>query len=116
MNWKQEGYQIGDEVCLENIMLYSGSTIEDADIMYVGNKILKVKTSNDKIIQFKDSKTASGHCFGFMYKIYKNREEYEQLIQTKKDKEILIDKISKKLDKLSLEKLQEIENIIKMEV
>jgi predicted ATP-binding protein involved in virulence len=112
MNWKQEGYQVGNTACLENIMLYSGSTIENVEIIYVGNKILKIKTNNEKVIQFNNSTTASGHCFGFMYKIYKSRKEYDELIQVKKDKENLVDKISKKLDKLSLEKLKEIEIII----
>lgn len=88
MNWKQEGYVVGNKVCLENIMLYSGSTIDDAEIIYVGNKILKVKTDNDKVIQFKDSRTAKGVCFGCIYKIHKNREDYEQLIQTKKIKKL----------------------------
>jgi hypothetical protein len=77
MNWKQEGYQVGNIACIENIMLYSSSTIEDVKIIYVGNKILKVKTNNEKVIQFKDGTTASGHCFGFMYKIYKSRKEYD---------------------------------------
>jgi hypothetical protein len=112
MNWKQEGYIVGNKVCLENIMLYSGSTIEDAEIVYVGNKILKVKTNNDKVIQFKDSRTARGSCFGFMYQIHKSKEEYEQIINTEKDRQVLIEKIGRKLDELSLEKLKEIENII----
>ena len=113
MNWKQEGYQIGDKACMENIMLYSGSTIEEVEIIHVGSKILKVKDNKDKIIQFKDSRTVSGHCFGFVHKIHKSKEEYEKLIQTEKDKEKLVEKINSNLNKLSLEKLKEIESIIR---
>ncbi|MFC0903789.1 hypothetical protein ACFHWD_03675 [Clostridium sp. MT-14] len=113
MNWRKEGYEVGQEVCLATEMLYSGTKINKVQVIYVGTKVLKIKYG-DRIIEFKSSRsTGSQFSFGILYTIYKSEEEYQQHLKLEQEKEILINNIRRGLNSLSLDKLKEINNIIK---
>lgn len=110
INWKEEGYKVGEKALFISNYYHQKSILEDVDITYVGTKILKIKRDG-KIIEFKGH-FAQGITFGDDYGIYKNKQEYELIIQANVRRIYLIDKITKSVDNLSTEKLKQIDNII----
>lgn len=116
MNWKQEGYKVGQQACLVTEILFSEPRTKNVDVIYVGTKILKVQDGN-RVIEFKGSrdsgKSRDAYLLGISYTLYKSEEEYQQYVKSKQEKQKLIHDIGSKLDGLSLDKLEEINKIIK---
>lgn len=110
MNWKAEGYKVGCQATMVVEHLYGESRVEDVIITHAGTKILKVD-DNGRSIKFV-GRGASCSVFGIYYKIYKNREEYDEYIRIQKEKTELVDKINNQLNKLKLEQLTKINSII----
>lgn len=116
-NWKKEGYEVGKEVCIvNNFGIYNQSSkIIEGKIVYVGTKRLKVAIpfgDKEKILDFNGKRSVSGLLFGDYYFVYKDKEEYDKVIKEKEDIENARKYIKDNLNKLSLEKLNDIISII----
>lgn len=115
-NWKKDGYKIGDEVFVVKVLGMSNDvTSMTGTVTYVGTKKLKVEIKQkykNSILEFDYKGIARGSSFGFYYYVYKSKEAY--LNETKKDDYIneLRNSLSKKINSLSLEQLEELESIL----
>lgn len=116
-NWRKEGYEVGKDVCVVNHFgVYSQSSkLIKGKVVYVGTKRLKVSIpfgDSEKILDFNGKRSVSGLLFGDYYLVYKNKEEYEKEVKEKEDIEKARTFIKDNLNKLSLEKLNEIISIM----
>lgn len=114
MNWKKEGYNVGDKVYITTEWMFASKKYEEyGTVIYVGTKILKVKLDNDSILEFKNSKMACirGMWSSYHY-IYKSKEEYEDIIKKKHVRKCLINSLTSRLKELSIEELEAVDVLI----
>lgn len=118
INWKKEGYIKGQEVLVEYKGWVNNLThLHKGVVTHVGTKILKVESSVEKkLIIFEGKKSSKGNTFGSFYTLYNSEEEYKLVQEKKARKNYLVTIISNSLKGLSLDKLEEIEKIIKENV
>lgn len=109
MNWKKEGYTVGDKVVVVVRRFYSNSeNVREATIKHAGTKILKVELGK-MIIKFENGKvTNSKSSFGVSYVVYKSKEEYKNSIKTAEERKRLRKKAMDCVPKLSNEQLEQI--------
>lgn len=117
LNWKKEGYKVGEEVCIvNNFGVYNQSSkIIEGIVVYTGTKRLKVSIKDgdkEKILDFNGRRSVNGLFFGDYYLVYKSKDEYEKLVQEKEEMEEARKYIKDNLDKLSLAQLTEIKSLI----
>lgn len=115
INWKKEGYVVGQKVYLVQEFLFSKEKrYYDGTVTYVGSKILKVKKENDtyeKTLTF-EKRWTSGGMAGYYYSVYKSEEEYEEKLSKELDRKALIGLIEHNIRKLSNEHLEEVDKLI----
>lgn len=115
INWKKEGYEVGQKVYLVQEYLFSKSKFYRTGIVtYVGTKILKVKKEEDdrsKTIVF-EKRWTSGDMPGYFYSVYKSEQEYEEELSKELDRKALIGLIEHNIRKLSNEHLEEVDKLI----
>lgn len=113
MNWKEQGYIVGNKAYMTNRSMWSNSSGngEEVEIIHVGTKILKVKCNN-QIIEFR-SRTSNSSLWGYYYVIYLNEEEYIRLREEEKQRAELAEQLKLLIGKAPLSKLKAIEKIIK---
>lgn len=123
INWKKEGYIVGDSVLIVNKFgLYSQREIFfDGVVTYVGTKILKVSIGNNKDkknLTFKGvSLTSNGArdhsvSFGEFYTVYKSREAYDKEVLDRNKRGSLKNFILRNLSDLDLDTLIKIKDEI----
>lgn len=109
MNWKKEGYEIGQEVFLLRTCAFGANTVMDkGTVAHVGTKLLKIDCSPKMQLTFRESNRCNGGLYGVMYYLYKSEEDY---MREKKQAEIrkeLENKVKKDIDKLTDEQLETI--------
>ena len=117
INWKKEGYIVGEKVLIVNkfgIYNQKENTI-DGVVTYVGTKILKVSiygTENERILTFNGRRNCSGVVFGDFYAVYKSKEDYDKEVLDKKEMENLTVYITRSLSELDLDTLINIKDNI----
>lgn len=113
INWKKEGYIVGEEVCL--VLKYYSGKVEflTGKVTHVGTKILKVLKGGNRELKFVDGNSVSGVLWGDIYYVYKTKEEYEKLVLKSEKTEELRKKITEKIGELELEDLVAINNFLK---
>ena len=121
VNWKKEGYKVGDTVLLVlkkynfNTNQFEYSNLKDLyEVTHVGTKVLKVKHKdyyNKSKYEFR-SRTTRSAIFGHSYAVFKNEEEYSLYRQKEDRLDRLRDELTKKVKRLPLETLEYINQII----
>lgn len=112
INWKKQGYKIGQEVLLvRKCMFTNDSSFTTGIVAHAGTSILKVNCNPKMQLTFKGKTTCKGYLFGHTFELYKDEQEYlEKINKTTKRKE-LINKIKDRLEDLSDSQLESIFNI-----
>ena len=115
--WKSEGYKVGEEVCIINMMGFYNPTEKHltGKIIHSGAKILKVSIpfrDKEKILVFNGKRSCNGVVFGDYYLVYKTLEEYNKTVEKEKKTKELRNYISENLNKLSLDDLNKIKELI----
>ena len=112
MNFKEEGFVVGEKAFLVTEYMSDMRTFEDADIVYVGAKNIKVMVK-DKVLLFNGTNYLSDKfSFGKCYKVYRSKEHYEEVLKNIALKLALKGEIQASLKSLPLDKLLKIRNII----
>ena len=117
INWKLEGYKVGDEVCIINkVGIY---TVKDkfivGKVIHAGTKILKVTIplgDKETVLIFNGRRSCNGVSFGDYYLVYKTIKEYKQVITEREKVENLKVYITRSLNDLPLHLLKEITDMI----
>ena len=123
INWKKEGYVVGENVLIVNKFgLYNQrENFIDGVVTYVGTKILKVSildNENERILTFNGrSLTSNGRkdnsvAFGDFYIVYKSREAYDKEVSDRKKRDNLKTYITRNLIELDLDTLVSIKDEI----
>lgn len=118
INWKKEGYEVGDEVCIVSTFeLYSLEEIKYivGKVTHVGTKILKVTipdVDKEKTLKFNGRRSVPGGFWERTYCVYKTKEDYQEAVAKREKAEELKKYISKNLDNLALEDLEVVGDII----
>lgn len=109
MNWKKEGYEVGQEVFLVKVCAFSTRTSTDKGIVsHVGTKLLKIDCNSKIKLTFKDHNCCNGRIYGTIYYLYKTEEEYiKAKIKTERKNEFK-NIIKNHLNDLSYEQLETI--------
>lgn len=116
INWKKEGYLVGEEVLLVSKLYFSERSSEHTGIIkYVGVKKLVVELDSKKITFNQGSRRSDSNGFGMYYFVYKNKEERESILAKIKREDDLKEVITKEIKGLSLESLEKVYNCIKEE-
>lgn len=110
MNWKKEGYFKGQEVFLVGAnMFVNDNYSRTGTVIHAGTKILKVEVGcSKKIMEFRNSNYTSDKQYGFGYRVYKSKEEYEIAKKKADDRYFLRKRAEKALGKLTNEQLEQI--------
>lgn len=113
MNWKKEGYKIGEEMLLiaESLHNKSKPIIKKVKIISIDNSLLKV-TDDAKEIMFYDSIVSHLCPINFTYILCKSEEDYKQYKKNCQERNSLICKIKNSIRNLSLNKLRKINKIL----
>lgn len=115
MNWKKQGYVVGQKVYLVQEFLFSDKkNFHEGTVTHVGTKILKVKKENDnyeKTLVF-EKRWTSGGMAGYCYEVYKSRKDYEEVLHKELERKTLIGLIEHSIKNLSNEQLEEVEKLI----
>lgn len=115
MNWKKEGYEVGQKVYLVQEFLFSkNKSYHNGIVTHVGTKILKVKKEDDKYektLTF-EKRWTSGGMAGYCYNVYKSEKEYEEELSKELDRKALIGLIEYNIKNLSNEQLEEVDKLI----
>lgn len=112
MNWKKEGYNVGDTVFLVGELMFTTRKIHSTGtVVHSGTKILKVKIDDNIVLKF-ERRGASSGGWGTYYTVFKSKEEYESIIALKEVKEDMLKSLSDRLNKLSIEQLRDVEKLI----
>lgn len=107
MNWKKEGYKIGQEVFLLRVCAFGTNTVMDkGTVSHVGTKLLKVDCSPKMQLTFRESNRCSGGLYGVMYYLYKTKEDYMKEEKQAEIRKELENKVKKDIDKLTNEQLE----------
>lgn len=107
MNWKKEGYKIGQEVFLLRTCAFGMNTFMDkGTVAHVGTKLLKVNCSPKMQLTFRGNNRCSGGLYGFMYYLYKSEEDYMREEKQEEIRKELENKVKKDIDKLTNEQLE----------
>lgn len=107
MNWKKEGYEIGQEVFLLRTCAFGTNTVMDkGTVAHVGTKLLKIDCSPKMQLTFRESNRCSGGLYGVMYYLYKSEEDYMREKKQVEIKKELENKVKKDIDKLTNEQLE----------
>lgn len=116
INWKKEGYLVGEEVLLVSKLYFSDRSSESTGIVkYVGVKKLVVELEGKKITFNQGSRRSDSNGFGMYYFVYKNKEERETILAKIRRKDELKELISQEIKGLSLESLEKVYNCVKEE-
>lgn len=121
INWKSEGYKVGEEVCIVNRMGFYNPTEKHivGKVVHSGTKILKVVVpfgeNKEKTLVFNGKRSCNGVLFGDYYLVYKTIDEYNKVLDEKEKAENLRDYISKNLNNLSLNALEKIKDVVDSE-
>lgn len=112
MNWKKEGYVVGEEVCL--VFKSYGGKVEflTGKVTHVGTKILKVLKGENREFKFTGRNSVNGVLWGDTYYVYKTKEEYEKIVLENEKTEELRKKLTEKIGELELEGLVAINNLL----
>lgn len=114
MNWKKEGYEVGQTVFIVRKGMFTRDiSYHTGTISHVGTKKLVVDITPKIQLTFTDDRECTGDTWGNLYTFYNNKEEYEEELAKKKAKNELIADIKDNLNKLSMDKLNRILDIIK---
>lgn len=113
MNWEKEGYKVGQEVFIVRKGMFTRDiSYHTGTISHIGIKKLVVYIDSKMQLTFTDDRECAG-AWGDLYTFYNNKEEYEEELAKKKAKNDLIAEIRDNLNKLSMDKLNAILDIIK---
>ena len=113
INWKKEGYTVGEEVLLVSIFYFTDRSNEHiGKVNYVGTKKLIVELDGKKISFNQGSRRSESNGFGVYYFVYKNKAERDNLLAQVKRKDELKELISEEIKNLSLNSLEKVYNII----
>lgn len=117
INWKKEGYILGENVLIVNKFgIYNQrQNLIDGVVTYVGTKVLKVSiynNENEKILTFNGRKSCSGAVFGDFYVVYKSKEDYDKEVLDREEMENLKVYITRSLSELDLDTLINIKDNI----
>lgn len=112
MNWKKNGYTIGDKVFLIGEFMFTNRKVEyTGTVIHAGIKILKVRMEDNTVLKFERRGSSSG-SWGMYYTVFKSKEEYESLIALKEAKECMIKDLNDRIKNLSIEQLKDVEKLI----
>lgn len=115
MNWKKEGYTVGQQVYIVKKLSFSERKIfSKGTVTHAGTKILKVKKENDNYDQnlVFEERWTSGCMAGYFYEVYKSQQEYEEILSRELDRKTLIGLIEHKIKNLSNEQLEQVEKLV----
>lgn len=113
INWKKEGYSVGDEVLLISKYPFTDRMSEHKGIItYVGTKKLAVAFDNKKLTFSKGSRRADNYDWHNSFYVYKNSEERNTFLSNEEKRGKLIEKISTDVKNLSLMSLEKIDSLI----
>lgn len=113
MNWKKEGYKVGQEVFLVRKGMFTRDiSYNTGTISHVGTKKMKINIDSKIQLTFTDSKECVGYTWGNLYTFYDSKKEYLEEVDKTKAKNDLIAKIKDNLNKLNMDKLNKILDII----
>lgn len=114
MNWKDQGYIVGNKAYLVNRTMWNNvvTNREEVEIIYVGTTKLKVKY-NDELIEFKNKTRNISSTWGHYYEIYLNEKEFIRIREENRERKELSQKLKSLIGNASLDKLKAIEKMIK---
>ena len=110
MNWKKEGYKVGQEVYLVGKGMFTRDiNYNEGIVIHAGTKTLKVKfKDSERILEFKNNKYSKGATWGYGYYLYKSKEEYEEQTKAIEYREKLRYEARTSISKLTNEQLEQI--------
>lgn len=115
MNWKKQGYEVGQKVYLVQEFLFSNKKcFHDGTVTHVGTKLLKVKKDNDsyeRTLTF-EKRWTSGGMAGYCYEVYKSEKEYNEILSRELDRKALIGLIEHSIKNLSNEQLEDVKKLV----
>jgi len=112
MNWKKNGYSIGDTVFLVGEFMFTSKRIySNGTVIHSGTKILKVKMDDNTVLKFQNKGASSGG-WGIYYSVFKSKEEYDDLIALKEARNDMLESLNDILQDLSLDQLKDVEKLL----
>lgn len=115
MNWKKEGWKVGQEVYLVVKGMFTRDIrYEKGIVKHVGTKLLKVNCEPKMQLTFSDTNITKGNLasFSYTYEVYKSEEDYKKCISKELSRRVTIELIKDELINLSTEDLDKILEII----
>lgn len=111
VNWKREGYNVGQKVFVHIENRYSEDKFCEAEVSYVGFKYLRIDMNGHEI-EFKSSKSISSISWVSTYTVYKSEDEYKETVRLEKEKDEIQSKLTSIILDMDLEKLRKINKFI----
>ena len=112
MNWKKEGYVLSQDVCVVLSVMGKESKVLAGKVTYVGVKKLKVALDDSREIEFSGSTSKGGGIWGYIYYVYKNKDEYNAIKKSEELKYDLCEYIKDSVKSMSVDDLNYIKNYI----
>ena len=108
-DWRQEGYKIGDKLFMTSYTFWGEPKCTEVFISHIGKTVLKVKKNLDDEFDYSFSKgLCESNSLGTHYKLYKSKEEYNNLIAQIEYRKSLKEELKSLVDNIPNKDLEEL--------